>query len=447
MKILVVDDDRLIRLLLLKVLKRGNYEDIVEAESGEDAIELIKKQDFDLVICDLMMSGISGEGVLDYLKQNAPTTLFLLLTAHGTVKSAVNILKKGALDYITKPFDADHLLQIVSNARETIRLRRENDELKGMLYERYQFDQLIGKSNAMKRIFTLLQTVCESDTNVLIIGETGTGKGLVAHTIHYNSARREKPFVTVSCAALTRELLDSELFGHERGSFTGAIKQKKGRFELADTGTLFLDEVDDIPLELQVKLLRVIETGEFERVGGEKTLNTDVRLIAASKVDLYELVQQGKFRRDLYYRLNVIPIHLPPLRDRKEDLPLLVDHFLKKYSPDRPIKVAPDITNHLLQYPWDGNVRELEHLVERLVLLNRDGYIDESVLSRHILKNKLVTTDFEWGDTALPDFLFNIERQLLIEASERTSGSKTQMADLLKIPLPTLKSKLKKFEL
>ncbi|RMF55452.1 MAG: sigma-54-dependent Fis family transcriptional regulator [Calditrichaeota bacterium] len=446
MKLLVVDDERSLRVALADELADAGYT-VETAATGEEALEWLNKEDFDLVICDLVLDGISGEDVLDYMLAHSPQTRFLLITANATLESAIKILKKGAIDYICKPFDIEHLLRIISNVEETIRLRQENEALRARLYQKYQFSGIIGKSPAMQKVFQLLDTVCQTDVTVLLIGDTGTGKGLIAETIHYNSPRRDKPFVTVSCAALSRELLESELFGHEKGAFTGAIRQKKGRFELANGGTLFLDEVDDIPPETQVKLLQVIESGKFERVGGEETLQVDVRLIAATKKDLQEEMAAGHFRRDLFYRLNVMPIYLPPLRERKEDIPLLVEHFLKKYSPDKPLKLSSEIMELLLEYEWDGNVRELENVIERLVVLGQQGDVDTSFLPPNILNLNKQRGEFEWGKITLPDYLHRLEKAILEEALIRCQGSKTRMAQELGIPLPTLKSKLKKYQL
>ena len=446
MNILVADDERGVRVALADELTEAGHQ-VDTVASGEEAVAQLQKQEYDLVISDLVMGKLSGEDVLDFILEQPLPTKFLLITANATIESAIQILKKGALDYICKPFEMDHLLQVVRNVEETIRLRKENEALRAELFSRNRFVNIIGKSASMQKVFSLLEIVCRSDVIVLIIGETGTGKEIIADAIHYNSSRKNKPYIRVSCAALPKELLESELFGHEKGAFTGAVRQKKGRFELAHGGTLFLDEVDDIPVETQVKLLRVIESGEFERVGGEETIKVDVRLIAATKKDLKPEIEAGRFRKDLYYRLNVMPIHLPPLRERKEDIPLLVDHFLKKYAPDRTLNISPEIMEMLLKYDWEGNVRELEHVIERLVLLSQQGGIDISFLPEHILEKKDAGLLFEWGKTSLPDYLNNIERQILIEGLQRSQNSKTQLAEMLGIPLPTLKSKLKKFEL
>jgi DNA-binding NtrC family response regulator len=444
MKILVVDDEKSIRIALTDELREAGY-DVRPAESGEAALELLANEPFDLVITDLIMGKISGLDLLNHIRQKVPATEVLLVTAHATVETARDALKNGAVDYLCKPFDVETLHHIIRGVKETIRLKRENEELKSRLFERQRFHTIIGKSAPMQKVFDLITTVADSQNTVLIAGETGTGKDLVAEAIHYNGPRREKPFVSVSCAALSKGLLESELFGHEKGAFTGALKEKKGRFELADTGTLFLDEVDDIPLDFQVKLLRVIQSGMFERVGSEETLRTDVRIIAATKRDLWDLVEEGTFRKDLYYRLNVIQILLPPLRQRPDDIPLLVEHFLKKYAPGRTITISPEIMELFLQFNWDGNVRELEHTVERLVLLSKDGAVDKNLLSPKILEFSSSGGAFAFERIKLPEYLYTIERNVLVEGLRRSLGSKTKTSELLGIPLPTLKSKIKKF--
>jgi DNA-binding NtrC family response regulator len=446
MKILIVDDEKSIRIALADELRDAGYE-VVAAESGEAALALLESDFFDLVITDLIMGKLSGLDLLAHIKKRKPAPEVLLITAHATVETARDALKNGAIDYLCKPFEVDTLLHIIRGVRETIRLKRENEELKSRLFKRHCFHTIIGKSAPMQKVFDLISTVADSQNTVLIAGETGTGKDLVAEAIHYNGARREKPFISVSCAALSKSLLESELFGHEKGSFTGALKEKKGRFELADNGTLFLDEVDDIPLDFQVKLLRVLQSGMFERVGSEKSLHADVRIIAATKRDLWELVEEGTFRRDLYYRLNVIQILLPPLRQRTDDIPVLVDHFLKKYAPGRTITISPEIMELFLKFNWDGNVRELEHTVERLVLLSKDGAIDKSMLSPKILEFGSSGSAFVYERMKLPEHLYNIEKEILKEGLRRSLGSKAKTSQLLGIPLPTLKSKIKKFEI
>jgi DNA-binding NtrC family response regulator len=446
MRILVVDDEKSLRIALADELSEAGYE-VRPAESGEAALALLEADPYDLVITDLMMDKISGLDLISYVNKRGDGPEILVMTAYGTVESAVEALKKGALDYICKPFEIDNLLHIVSTAKRTIRLKRENEELKSKLEERHSFQKIIGKSPSMQSLFSMLESVSDSGATILIQGETGTGKELVAEAIHYSSSRKHRPFLPVSCAALSRDLLESELFGHEQGAFTGAIKQKKGRFELAHEGTLFLDEIDDTPAETQVKLLRAIQSGKFERVGGENPIQVNVRIICATKHNLADLVEAGKFRRDLFYRLNVIPVILPPLRDRKEDIPLLVAHFLEQFAPGKKITVAPEIMEQLLNYDWDGNIRELEHTIERLVLLTKEGEIDRNALPPKIRDFAPEQFRFDAGRISLPEYLDRIEHRILVETLRQLMGSKTRTAEMLGIPLPTLKSKLKKFQI
>lgn len=444
MKILVADDEKSIRVALTDELKDAGYE-VTAAESGEEALRLLQMWAFDLVITDLIMGKVSGLDILNYTREHKPNTEVMLITAHATVETARDALKSGAFDYITKPFEVETLLHIIRGVKETIRLKRENEELKLRLHERHRFQNIIGKSAPMQKVFDLIQAVSDSENTVLISGETGTGKEVVAEAIHYNGPRRDKPFVSVSCAALSKDLLESELFGHEKGAFTGAVKEKRGRFELANGGTLFLDEVDDIPIDFQVKLLRVIQSGAFERVGSEETLHTNNRIIAATKRDLWELVSEGKFRSDLYYRLNVIQIVLPPLRNRKDDIPLFVEHFLKKYAPGKDITISPEIMELFMQFDWHGNVRELEHTIERLVLLAKNGSVDKGDLSPRIRDFTANRCEFVFERMQLPEYLYNIEKEILIEGLRRCLGKKSKAAEMLGIPLPTMKSKVAKF--
>jgi DNA-binding NtrC family response regulator len=446
MRILIVEDEKSLRIALADELRDAGYE-VVDAPSGEEALPKIKAAFFDLVVTDLVMDRMSGLELLKAGKEASPGTEFILITAHATVQTAVDALKAGAIDYLTKPFAVNDLMHVITNVRETIRLKRENIELRARLGERSGFHRIIGQSDAMQKVFEILDVVAGNDATVLVCGETGTGKQLAAEAIHYCGSRRDRPFITVSCASLSRDVLESELFGHEKGAFTGAVKEKRGRFELAHTGTLFLDDVDDIPLETQVKLLQVLEAGKFERVGGESTLSVDVRLIASSKLDLETMVREGRFRKDLFYRLNVIQVRLPPLRERIGDIPLLADHFLKLYSPARALALSPEIMERLLDHRWEGNVRELKHVIERLVILARDGAISDDHLPGDLKKIPPgAGLRFEPGSRPLPDFLFDVERDALIQALTRCNGSKSKAAELLGIPLPTLKSKCEKFK-
>ncbi|MFQ5637647.1 MAG: sigma-54-dependent transcriptional regulator, partial [bacterium] len=367
LKILVVDDEEIQRVTLHDDLADAGYE-IIAVECPQIALELIKKHGFDVVISDLKMPGMDGLTLLKRIKEIQPKITVVMMTAYGTVETAVQAMKEGAYDYLTKPFSTDELLLILQRVRNYRHVKAENIQLKKQLETRYSFGKIIGKSVAMQEVYKQLEIVAPTDTTVLIEGETGTGKEMVANAVHYNSHRKDKPFIKVSCAMLSKDILESELFGHERGAFTGALKQKKGRFELAEGGTIFLDEVDDIPVELQVKLLRVLEERSFERVGGTQTFNIDVRVIAATKTDLRRLVEQGEFREDLFYRLNIYPVRLPSLRERKDDIRLLFDHFLKElWSNDSP-EIDPVVIKYLMDYSWPGNVREFKNVIERLTL-------------------------------------------------------------------------------
>ncbi len=321
------------------------------------ALDLLEKEEFEVALVDYKMPEMNGIELLKKIKERQPDCTVIIMTAFGTIQTAVEAMRLGAYDYITKPFSNEELVLAIERIVEVQSLKRENIELKEQLKERHSFHKLIGKSKSMQEIYDLSSMVAKSDSTVLITGETGTGKEMVADAIHYTGLRQDSPYIKVSCALFSKDILESELFGHEKGAFTGAINDKKGRFEIADRGTIFLDDVDDIPLELQVKLLRVLQQFEFERVGGTETIKVDVRVIAASKANLLEKIKKGEFREDFYYRLNVVPIHLPPLKERKEDIPLLIDVFVKKYSSNIPMQIPNQVIDYLLNYGWQGNVR------------------------------------------------------------------------------------------
>lgn len=370
--LLIVDDEPNIRRVLTAVFEKAGYR-VLTAENGRKALDVVSSEpDVNVMICDLIMPDLNGVEVLKSAKEINPQLSVVMITAHGTIKTAVDAMKLGAFDYITKPFDMDEIKLVVKNAAERSELLEENIHLKQELKSRYSFEGIIGSSSKMQEVFKIVERVANSNATVLIRGESGTGKELIARAIHYNSPRAAKPFIAVSCAALPETLLESELFGYEKGAFTGAVGQKAGRFELAHQGTLFLDEVPEISPPVQVKLLRVLQEREFERVGGTKTIKVDVRLIAATNRDLEQLVAEGHFRPDLYYRLQVIQVFLPPLRERTEDIPLLVQHFIEKYNKEngKLVKGVTDETMDLLmKYRWPGNVRELENVIERGVVL------------------------------------------------------------------------------
>lgn len=370
--ILVVDDEPNIRRVLSAVFEKAGYQ-VLTAENGRKALDVISSEPgLDVVVCDLIMPDLNGVEVLEAAREINPGLSVVMITAHGTIKTAVDAMKIGAFDYITKPFDMDEIKLVVKNAIERSELLKENTQLKQELKSRYKFEGIIGNSGKMQEVYKIVERVANSNATVLIRGESGTGKELIARAIHYNSPRAVKPFVAVSCAALPETLLESELFGHEKGAFTGAAGRKAGRFELANQGTLFLDEVPEISPAMQVKLLRVLQEREFERIGGTKTLRVDVRLIAATNRDLEQAVANGEFRADLYYRLQVIQVFLPSLRERREDIPDLVEHFLAKFSDQngKSLKyVSQETMDMLMHYSWPGNVRELENAIERCVVL------------------------------------------------------------------------------
>ena len=381
-KILVVDDDPTFQTITRSLLQDNGY-DVEVAASAETAEEVLREHEYDLILTDLVMAGKNGLAFLNFVKSWTPETPVVMITGFASVNSAVEAMKAGAEDYLTKPCSSDELLLKIKRVIEKKRNYQELHRLREELAEKYTFGNIIGKSANMQAVFKLIARVSETDAAVLIQGETGTGKELVAKAIHYNSPRRDKPFISINCAALTETLLESELFGHERGAFTGAIKQKPGRFELAHQGTLFLDEVADIPPATQAKLLRVLQEKEFERVGGTATIKVDIRVLSATNKNLQDTIRAGAFREDLYYRLNVMPIMLSPLRNRVEDIPLLAQHFMQKYA-QRFKKAVHELTSPaleiLLRYNWPGNVRELENVMERAVIICSDSKVTPECL-------------------------------------------------------------------
>ena len=382
-RLLIVDDDKTFRSVTKRLLEEDGY--VVEvAVSANEAVPLLREKHYDLLLSDLVMPGTGGLDFLNQVKAHDPAMPVVMITGFASIHSAVEAMKRGAEDYLTKPCSNEELRLKIRRALEKSRERQELQRLRAEVAQKYTFQNLTGKSALMQQVFNLIAQVAETDTTILITGETGTGKELVAKAIHYNSARRDQPFVGVNCAALVETLLESELFGHERGAFTGAIKQKQGRFELANRGTLFLDEVSEMPLSTQVKLLRVLQERQLERVGGTEAIHLDIRLISATNRDLSKAIRDGSFREDLFYRLNVVPIHLPPLRERREDIPLLAANFIQRYAAalGKPIDgIAPAAMEFLLRYHWPGNVRELENVIERSVVLCQDTQL----AAKHLL--------------------------------------------------------------
>ena len=456
-RIALIDDDDSMREGMAHVLQRDGY-DVEAFRNGNDALAACQSRDFDLVISDYRMRPIDGLEVFESLSASECDPDFILITAYGTIQMAVQAMKQGMSDYITKPFSLEEFrvrVERVLSKRAVVkdreRLGEENAYLRAEIDGQYNFGEIVGESERMQSVFRQIEKVAPTDSSVLIIGESGTGKELVARAIHHLSKRGAGPFIKVNCGALTESLLESELFGHEKGSFTGATRQRRGKFEMAHQGSIFLDEIGDISPAMQIKLLRVLQEREFDRVGGEHTIQVDVRVVAATNQDLMTKVEETTFREDLYYRLNVIPIELPPLRDRREDIPLLVEHFTKKKAHDLSRSVPdilPEATQSLVDYHWPGNVRELENILERAMVLcdeNTIGLNDLPVLtSAPIRVNSMRLPD---ENLPLDQVLEHLEEQLIRRALERSQGVKTQAARILGIKTSALYYKLEKYSL
>jgi two-component system response regulator PilR (NtrC family) len=450
-RILVVDDERSMREMLSILLEREGYE-AVEAKNGQEALQLFETSIFDLVISDIQMPGINGIDLLGRIKKLAPEVPVLMITAFATADQAVDAIKLGAFHYFTKPFNNDEIRALVRNALEKRDLKQENSLLKQDALAKDGFCGIIGKSPRMRELFIMIQKVAGSLSSVLIMGESGTGKELAARAIHTSSARRTKPFVAVNCGAIPETLIESELFGHKKGAFTGAVADRPGLFEQADGGTLFLDEIGELPLLLQTKLLRVLQEREFRRVGDSVVRKTDVRVLTASNLDLQEQVTVGSFREDLYYRINVVQIVMPPLRERLEDIPLLIEHFFQKYSDPGHTgeTITPAALKQLMNYPFPGNIRELENIVERSLILDRT-IISESSLPEQV---RSVRTVCLGSEVNIPDegmqleaLLEELEKKYLLKALERTGGAKKKAADLLGMSFRSFRYRLAKFDL
>ena len=446
--VLFVDDEPALRTLMAERLRERGFE-VVEAESGEKALDLLDQFAFDIIITDLRMPGIDGGRVIESAVGRYPGIVAIVITGYGTVKDAVDAIKRGASDFIAKPFQFDELMHVLQKALEQRRLTSENAYLRSQLEERYQFGGILGRSRPMQALFQLLETVARSSSTILITGETGTGKEVVARAIHHNSPRRAHRFVALNCSAIPETLLEAELFGHVRGAFTGAVGTRQGRFEQAHKGTLFLDEVGTMSVGLQMKVLRALQEREFERIGDNQTIKVDVRVIAASNSDLARMVAEGTFRDDLYYRLNVIPIQLPPLRERRDDIPVLVTHFLEKFAPDSAMHVSQSAMRALMAYHWPGNVRQLENAVERAVALGSGRReIESTDLPPEVQPTPQTVAapfvDFPDEGLDLPTYLGSIERDLIHRALDRTGGNRNKAADLLRIKRTTLVEKLKR---
>jgi DNA-binding NtrC family response regulator len=443
-RVLIVEDEDLMRELLTKILASENYR-IFDASSGEEALNLLQDQTFDLVLTDLRLKAMNGLQLLSEIRTLDPEMVVIVMTAYASVETAVEAMRKGAYDYITKPFINDEIRVMLRRALDQRHLSRENRHLKRELRERYRFESIVGNSEAMEKVYHLIEKVSAISSNVLIFGETGTGKELVARAIHYNSERSDRPFVAVNCGALTETLLESELFGHVKGAFTGAIANKEGFFQKADKGTLFLDELSEVSHALQIKLLRAIQEREVIPVGGREPLKFDVRLIAATNKKLEDEVERGTFREDLFYRINVITVPLPPLRERKEDIPLLVNYFLQKYAQrlGRPsVKMSREAMQVLVNYDWPGNVRELENMIERAVALCEADLIETTDLPEKLTQVKIairVLDEYEMTLDAL-------EEQHIKKVLQKVGGDKAKASQILGINLSTLYRKLARYD-
>jgi DNA-binding NtrC family response regulator len=450
-RILIAEDDDMSRQNLKDLLEESGYEAVAFTD-GKEAMDAYVTDRYDLVLTDLRMPRIDGLELLSFIKEINPDALVILITGYGTVNTAVDAMKMGAFDYITKPIREDRLKISVNRALSFHKLKEENVVLRDHLKERFDLGKLIGYSETMKKVFEKIQKVSTTDSTILIHGESGTGKELAARAIHFNSERKEAPLVPVNCGAIPEDLLESELFGHEKGAFTGAIRTRMGRFELAQGGTIFLDEIGDMSQALQVKVLRVIQERQYERIGGVRTFNADVRIIAATNQDLEDAVREKRFREDLFYRINVIPIYLPPLRERGLDVAILANSFLKKFNKQNKKTVprfSAEAIQALMDYPWPGNVRELENMVEMLVVMKDSGEITvedlpEKIASRKSRVEQVYSVDFPDEGVNFNDMVIQFEKDLLLKALEKSGGVKNRAAKLLNLNRTTLVEKLKR---
>ena len=443
-KIMVVDDDSLGREYLYETLMRGGYE-VASVSNGQQAITRISKEAYDVIFLDMKMPGMCGMEVLEKVKSISPETVVILMTAHGTIETAVEAMKKGAYDYIIKPFSPEQIELLISRVNERQKLITENRYWRSNSNIDEKLNPVFSRNSRMSRIYEQIKKIAQSKASVLIQGESGTGKELIARAIHFHSPRCGNPFIRVNCAALVETLLESELFGHERGAYTGAISKHTGRFELANEGTLLLDEISEISSNIQAKLLRVLEEEEIERVGGEKTIKIDVRIVATTNRNLMNEIQKGTFREDLFYRLNVVPIYLPHLRERREDIPLLVDYYLRKYSLENNAvakSIDKEALDYLCQYNWPGNIRELKNIIQRAVVMG-----SHEALQLEQFNCLFTHQDLERSGNTLTagKAIEDVERDLIYSTLEKTGGNKTKAAELLKITTRTLRNKLHKY--
>jgi DNA-binding NtrC family response regulator len=452
--VLLVEDEAPLRQAVAERLADHGFE-VVQADSGERALEELAEFAFDILITDLRLPGIDGVRVIDAAVERYPDIIAIVVTGYGTVRDAVGVIKRGATDFVTKPFQFEELMHALNAALEQRRLKSENAYLRAQLQERYSFEGIVGRSRTMRDLFQLLETVASTASTILVTGETGTGKEVVARAIHHNSPRRAQRFVAINCSAIPETLLEAELFGHVRGAFTGAVGTRQGRIEQAHRGTLFLDEVATMSMPLQMKLLRVLQEREFERVGDSHTMKVDVRVIAATNAELRRMVADATFREDLYYRLNVIPVRLPPLRERKEDIPLLVGHFLQKFCGEagRPaMTISQSAMRALMAYGWPGNIRQLENAIERAVALSGGRtQVESADLPPEIQQAgdeppTVAGLPFPEEGLDFESFIAGIEREMIRRSLERTNGNKGAAARLLNLKRTTLVEKLKRLE-
>jgi two-component system response regulator AtoC len=450
-RILVIDDDDAVRRILNDYLIEEGH-DVVCCSNALCGLEEYKRAGFDVVLSDIRMKGMDGLTFLTEIKKIDPEAKVIMITAYGTVENAVDAMKSGAFDYIKKPFRLDDIHFSIKKALNFKKLERENISLKKELKKKYSFEHIIGESPPMQKVFERIAKVADSDSTILIFGESGTGKELVAKTIHYQSQRASRPLIPVNCGAIPDSLLESELFGHEKGAFTGAIATRIGRFELADGGTIFLDEVTELSRPLQVKLLRVIQEREFERVGGIKTIHVNVRIVSATNKKIEEAVEKGEFRDDLYYRLNVIPLEIPPLRERRDDIELLCNHFLNVYCKKKQrsmMRIDSEVMKIMKKYPWPGNVRELENLIERIVVLKDKN---ERIITKADLPERFFNREDEINFTISDDGIDlgkaveDFEKRLIVQALKKSHGVKSKAANLLKVNRTTLVEKIKRLD-
>jgi DNA-binding NtrC family response regulator len=452
--ILVIDDDPAVRGLLTETLSAEGHQ-VTVVSDGLAGVEAVKDQPVHVVLTDLHMPGLDGLEVIERISKIDSKIMSIVMTGYGTIDYAVRAMKAGAFDFITKPFVPETVVVVVKKALDVQKLKQENHLLRKAVRDQYRLEHLVGTSAPMRRVLDFVEKVADSDSTVLIEGESGTGKELIARMLHFNSMRRDRPLVPVNCGAIPENLLESELFGHEKGAFTGAAHTRLGRFELAHGGTIFLDEVGEMSLSLQVKLLRVLQERCFERVGGTRTINVDVRIIAATNQDLEQAVHDRRFRQDLFYRLHVIPIHIPPLRERRSDIPLLVNHFIAQFNELRRTEIAgmePEAVARMTEYDWPGNIRELENMIERLVVLKKQGWITMSDLPERTLKlptSKALETQehfirFSEDGINLTKELEQYENQLIGEALRKANGITSKAAQLLQLNRTTLVEKLKR---